>query len=145
MLSDSSCQPCSALGAFLADHISVDFENNGNYYDFYDDESEDNDAGDNTLVPAEQRIIGFALSDIYYGGSTEHDDDVLEGFADEVMGTKAVQWLTDPGNEELQVNFLAVSTFPYVRDLSPICSCCSGSLRLSWNFMLLIRYFPAVR
>lgn len=122
---------CSTFAAFLANHISVDFENNGNYYPFYDDESEDNDPGDNQLVPAEQRIIGSELSDVYYGGSTEADDDVLEGFADEVMGAKAVQWLTDPGNEELQVNFIAVSIFPFVRDLSPNCSCCSGGLRFS--------------
>lgn len=132
------------LEAFLADHDSVDFENNGNYYDFDDDESEHSEPSDNK-VPAEKRIIGSELSDIYYGGSTEWDDDVLEGFADEVLGTEPVHWLTEPGNQQLQVNFIAVSTVPYVRALSPICTCCSESLTLSWNFVLLTQYFSAVR
>lgn len=129
--SSLSYQSCWKLEDILADHISVDFENNGRYYDFYDDESENSEPNDNKIVPAEKRIIGSALSDMYYGGEIESDDDVLEGFADEVLGSAPVHWLTDPGNEELQVNFIAVSTFPYVRALSPICTCCSESLTLS--------------
>lgn len=128
--SSVSCQSFRTLEAFLADHNSVDFENNANYYDFYDDELENSEPSDKTVVPAEKRIIGSALSDIYYGGSTEWDDDILEGFADEVLGNVPVHWLTDPGNEQLQVNFLAVSTLPYVRALSLICIC-SECLTLS--------------
>lgn len=115
-------QSCWILEDFLADHNSVDFES-CNYYDFSDDESENSGPGDNNMVPAEKRIIGSSLSDIYYGGSTEWDDDILGGFADEVLGAAPVHWLTDPGKEELQVNYIAVSTFPYVRALSPICTC----------------------
>ncbi|KAG6354511.1 hypothetical protein INS49_004528 [Diaporthe citri] len=98
----------TALGLETMVRPVIDFENNVNYYDFDDDESEDSEPSDNKLVPAEKRIIGSALSDMYYGGSTEWDDDVLEGFADEVLGNVPVHWLTDPGNEELQVNFIAV-------------------------------------
>lgn len=82
------------------------------------------------MIPAEKRIIGSRLSDIYYGGSTEEGDDILGDFADEVLGTVPVHWLTEPGKEELQVNFLAVSTLFCVRALSPICACSSESLTL---------------
>ncbi|KAL2273528.1 hypothetical protein FJTKL_04434 [Diaporthe vaccinii] len=97
----------TALGLETMVRPVIDFEHGCNYYDFDDDESENSEPSDNRIVPAEKRIIGSALSDIYYGGSTEWDGDILEGFADEVLGTAPVHWLSDPGKEQLQVDFIA--------------------------------------
>lgn len=59
--------------------------------------------------PVKRRLIGSQILKPYYGGSEEFDVDPLEKFRDEAFKKTYVHWLTEPGNQEEQVTYMAVS------------------------------------
>lgn len=85
--------------------------------DSFDDEADvgsyDNDGDTDSYhdepEPGKIRLIGTRIRSIYYGGSKEFGQEPLDGFADEALKMANVQWLTEPGSLEPQVNFVAVS------------------------------------
>ncbi|KAJ0119138.1 2og-fe oxygenase family protein [Diaporthe amygdali] len=60
-----------------------------------------------TSEPVKRRLIGSQILKPYYGGSEEFDVDPLEKFPDEAFKKTYVHWLTEPGNQEEQVTYMA--------------------------------------